>query len=304
MQKGLYLKRKNKYIEKYNKDSEELSLIAKGDGAEVMLHNIKRNNVFFISPGKKSHLMEFCYILDGEILYKEHDDNYILKQGDYFYVHHLKETVELKAVSDVTLLYLSTQPVFHYLSKRIKELRDISIKCQIKDMYTHDHEDRVKVYAEKIGNKLGLPKEKIDKLVFASLFHDIGKINVPDEILKKPDSLTREEMDYIKKHPLDGAQMVENTYYKDTGKIIEQHHERLDGSGYPHGLMSYEICIEAKIIAISDSYDAMITNRPYKKAMSPSEALNELKILSGIYYDEKAVNAFEEILIEEGIIKG
>lgn len=303
MQQGLYIKRKNEYFEKYSKDSEELSLVAKGDGAEVMLHNIKRDSVFFISPGEESDLMEFCYILDGEILYEEDDDSYSLTKGDYFYVHQLKETVELKAVSDVTLLYLSTQPVFHYLSKRIKELREIAIKCQLKDMYTHNHADRVKVYSEKIGNRLGLTKERIDKLVFASLFHDIGKIDVPDKVLQKPGKLTNEEMDYIKRHPSDGAKMVQGTYYKDIGKIIEQHHERLDGSGYPNGLMGYEICIEAKIIAIADSYDAMITDRPYKKAMSSQDALAELKILSGIHYDEKAVNAFEDILKEEGVIK-
>lgn len=303
MQQGLRLGRDNDFLERYSKKTVELSLLAKGDGTEIMTQKIKAGESIFMTPGDTDQLMEFAYVLDGKISYEKDGNDIILKNRDYFYVKNLKETVQFKVISDVTLLYVSTEPVFHYLSKKIRELQEIAIKSQAKDMYTHNHGDRVKNYAVEISNKLQLPKETVENIAFASLFHDIGKINVPDKILQKPGSLTNEEMDYIKKHPLDGGQMIENTYYKDIGKIIEQHHERLDGSGYPHGLMGYEICIEAKIIAIADSYDAMITDRPYKKAMSPSEALSELKILSGIYYDEKAVNAFEGILIEEGIIK-
>ncbi|WP_432667255.1 HD domain-containing protein [Wukongibacter baidiensis] len=303
MQQGLYIGRGNECIERSSKSVTDLSLIARGDGTEVMIQEIKSGENMFMTPGDISELMEFVYILDGEILYEKDGADIVLKKGDYFYVHHLKETVYFKVNSDVKLLYVTTQPLFHCLSKRIEDLKEIALKSQKKDLYTHNHGDRVKDYSVAIGNKLGLSKESVENIAFASLFHDIGKINVPDEILQKPGRLTSAEMELIKKHPIDGAEMVKDTYYEKITKIIIEHHERLDGSGYPYGLMGYEISIEAKIIAVADTFDAMITDRPYRKAVSPSDALNELKILGGIHYDEKVVDAFEKVLLEKGIIK-
>lgn len=303
MQQGLYIGRGNECIERSGKSVTDLSLIARGDGTEVMIQEIQSGENIFMAPGDISELMEFVYILDGEIVYKRDTVNTLLKKGDYFYVHHLKETAQFKVNSDVKILYVSTQPLFHCLSKRIEELKEIALKSQKKDLYTHNHGDRVKDYSVAIANKLGLSKESIENIAFASLFHDIGKINVPNEILQKPGRLTCEEMELIKKHPIDGAEMVKGTYYEKITEIIIEHHERLDGSGYPYGLMGYEICIEAKIIAVADTFDAMITDRPYRKAVSPADALYELKILAGIHYDEKVVDALEETLIEKGMIK-
>ena len=138
--------------------------------------------------------------------------------------------------------------------------------------------------------------------MFAAVYHDIGKINVPDAILLKPASLSEEEFEYIKKHPTDGRKLFEKTYLCDIGEIIEQHHERLDGSGYPFGLKDEEICIEAKIVAVLDSYDAMTSDRPYRKGLSAKIAMEELKRFAGIHYDKKIVEIFEEVLKEEGIL--
>lgn len=303
MQQGLYIGRGNECIERSSKSVANLSLLARGDGTEVMIQEIKSGENIFMTPGDISELMEFAYILDGEIVYEKDDNDIVLKGGDYFYVHDLKETAHFRVNSDVKILYVTTQPLFHYLSERIEELKRIALKSQEKDLYTHNHGDRVKNYSVEIANKLGLSKESVENIAFASLFHDIGKINVPDEILQKPGRLTNEEMELIKMHPLDGAEMVKDTYYKKITKIILEHHERLDGSGYPYGLMGYEISIEAKIIAVADTFDAMITDRPYRKAVSPPDALYELKILGGIHYDEKVVNALGEVLLEQGIIK-
>lgn len=303
MQQGLYIGRSNECIERSSKNATELSLIARGDGTEVMIQEIKSGENIFMTPGDISELMEFVYILDGEIVYEKDGTDIVLKNGDYFYVYHLKETVHFKVNRDVKILYVTTQPLFHCLSKRIEDLKEIALKSQEKDLYTHNHGDRVKDYSVAMASKLGLSKESVENIAFASLFHDIGKINVPDEILQKPGRLTAEEMELIKKHPIDGAKMVKDTYYEKITKIILEHHERLDGSGYPYGLMGYEISIEAKIIAVADTFDAMITDRPYRKAVSPSDALDELKILGGIHYDEKVVDALREVLLEKGTIE-
>ncbi|MDF2532492.1 MAG: hypothetical protein K0Q65_2073 [Clostridia bacterium] len=172
-----------------------------------------------------------------------------------------------------------------------------------KDMYTHEHNNRLHRYSMQIGRKLNLSSEKMDKLLFAAMFHDIGKINVPDYILQKPGSLSEEEFGYIKLHPSDGKEIISKTHFKRVGNIIEQHHERIDGSGYPYGLKNDEILWEAKVIAVADSYDAMTSDRPYRKAMTPSIAMQELERLADVHYERNIVEVFKAILIEQGIIE-
>ncbi len=303
MSKCLHIGNSNEYIEKFVKKSTELRLLAKGDGAEVMFQKIRANETVFIEPSDISETMEFFYILKGEIEMDIDDGKSFLHKGDYFYTHYLNETVQFTTKSELELLYVSTQPLFSHMSATMRELQELAKKVEEKDSYTHSHIQRVKDYGIKIGNRLNLSKEKNENIIFASIFHDIGKIYVPDEILNKPGRLTDEEYDCIKKHPSDGADLVEKTYYEKLGKIIIQHHERLDGSGYPNGLTGDEIMIEAKIIAVSDTYDAMTTDRPYRKGFSEQEAVDELKRLKGIHYDEKIVDAFVDILREEGVIE-
>ena len=171
-----------------------------------------------------------------------------------------------------------------------------------KDKYTKEHSERVQSMSMKISKKMNLSPEDIDNLIVASILHDVGKINVPEEILNKPGGLTDEEYDIIKKHPADGAEMVKDTYYADISTIIHSIMSGLNGSGYPDGLKDDEITIGAKIIGVSDSYDAMTDDRSYRKAYTPEYAMNELKRLSGVLYDAKVVNALEEVLIEDGIL--
>jgi len=302
MDKEIHIGNHDKFLDKFVQNSGELSLLGKGDGAEVMLQKIRANENVFIEPGTPSEIMEFFYILEGELELEKNCKKAVLKSGDYFYSHYLKETVQFNTITDVTLLYFSTQPVFHYISRAIKDLLILAEKVDIKDRYTHDHIQRVKDYAVKIGNKINLSKEKIENLGFAALFHDLGKIYVPDEILNKPGKLTKDEFDIIKKHPLDGAGLVKDTYFEGIEEIIRQHHERMDGSGYPYGLKGSDILIEAKIIAVCDTYDAMTTDRVYRKAFSPQAAVKEISSLKGTHYDEKVVDTLIDILREEGVI--
>lgn len=297
---GFYYGQHNLCLEKVSKKTAELSLLAKASGTEIMIQKIHAGNFFVVSPGDNEDLMEFSYILEGQISYQLGDKNIIINKGDYFYAHKLNEDVCLKAESDVTMIYVSTQPIFHLLSDEIKELNNINSMIEKKDIHTHEHNERVHNYCNRIAKKINLSNDKFENLVFAAVYHDIGKINVPDEILLKPGALTDEEFDFIKKHPTDGRMLVEKTYLRGVGEIIEQHHERLDGSGYPLGLKEDEILIEAKIVAVLDSFDAMISDRPYRKGMLPERAIEELKRLAGVHYDKKIVEIFEEVLKEEG----
>jgi putative nucleotidyltransferase with HDIG domain len=296
--KGLFLGNNGKFIE----DTRNLSLLARGDGSEVILQTINQGQSFYVYPGDVPETMEFFYIIEGECVYENNEENTHLKTGDYFYIHKLEDSTYFKALTNMKMLWFTTQPVFHSISESINELIKIVKKVEEKDQYTYQHSIRVQLYSLKIAKELQLSKEWVENLYFASLFHDVGKIHVPEQILNKPGYLEKEEFDYIKKHPIDGYEMVQSTYYSSIGDIILQHHERLDGSGYPNGLKDNDILLEAKIISVADTYDAMTSDRPYRKGLNPRIALEELQKFSGKHYDPTIIEAFERALISDGII--
>jgi len=300
--RGFFLKEDGNYLDKTNMDSSELSLLARHSGTEIMLQKIKENRTFYIDPSENEDLMEFFYVLSGRVLCEAEVYNKEINVNDYFYIKNLEETIFFKALTDVTLMWISTTPVFHYISTRINELKKLVKEVEKKDRYTLNHSERVQEYSIKIAKKLKLSKDELDNLLISSVLHDVGKIHVSEQILNKNGRLTKEEFNIIKRHPVDGAAMIRETYYKSTSKIIEQHHERLDGSGYPNGLKGDEIVLGAKIIAVSDSFDAMTEDRSYRKAIPIIEAINEIEGLSGIYYEPEVVKALIEVLKEEGKI--
>ncbi|WP_338779815.1 HD-GYP domain-containing protein [Metabacillus sp. FJAT-52054] len=298
--KGLHLGFQGDFLEKVTDISSEYSLLAKGDGAEVILQTILEGKTFYVHPGDTPELMEFFYILSGHCVCKDSGEN--LKSGDYFYLHQLKEATYFKAETEMRMLWFITQPVFHYMSKNIEELTKIVKQVEEKDSYTYQHSARVQTCSVQIAKHLLLTKDQLENLYYASLFHDVGKIHVPEEILNKPDKLTPKEFEILKKHSYDGAQMVKSTYYDHISNIILHHHERLDGSGYPYGLKGDQISTEAQIIAIADTYDAMTSDRVYRKGLNPVDAMKEIKSLTNRHYREPIVDALEQVLISEGIL--
>ena len=162
-----------------------------------------------------------------------------------------------------------------------------------KDHYTKSHSEHVCKYAVSTAMELGLSDKQTEDIKEACRLHDLGKIGVPDDILTKTDKLTTNEWDQIKLHSLKSAEILRPLIFLgDVIDIVEQHHERYDGAGYPHGLRGEQIHIGARILAVCDSFDAMITDRPYRKALSLEEAVAEIKKCSGSQFDPKVVEAF------------
>jgi diguanylate cyclase (GGDEF)-like protein/putative nucleotidyltransferase with HDIG domain len=203
-----------------------------------------------------------------------------------------------------------------YEDKIVSELRtlstdimDVATQDQVyalaatvdaRDPYTYGHSQRVAEIAMLIGKAVGLSAEDLDKLQAAALLHDIGKVGVPDAILTKMGKPTPEEWDVIKKHCAEGARIV--SYVKELASlvpIILHHHEWYDGSGYPGGLKGMDIPSGARITTVADSYDTMVTKRPYREVILPSEACEELKRKSGTQFDPIIVDVWCKFVDKE-----
>jgi HD-GYP domain-containing protein (c-di-GMP phosphodiesterase class II) len=162
----------------------------------------------------------------------------------------------------------------------------------LRDRYTGGHSQRVANYSRNIALEMCLPDEETETIVFAASLHDIGKIGVPDHVLLKPGKLTEQEFDWIRKHPEWGWMAIRHVEgFQAAALLILHHHERLDGTGYPGRLQGPEIPLGARIITVADSYDALTTNRPYRKLQSRDEALSEL-LRCDTQFDVDVVKAF------------
>lgn len=174
----------------------------------------------------------------------------------------------------------------HYL----ETVRSLVAAIDAKDSYTKSHQERVVMFAMLLGAELGLSAGEIDVLRQAAVLHDIGKIGVPEQILRKPEHLISEEFDIIRQHPVIGAEIISPVrFLSEVVQIVLHHHERFDGTGYPDGLKGAEIPLGARILAVADAVDAMLSDRPYARARTVAEVREELRRCSGTRFDPQLV---------------
>lgn len=192
-----------------------------------------------------------------------------------------------KMYMDMRLIYIET---IQALSKTI----------EAKDKYTCGHANRVKEYSVKLAKAMNLKEKKVENIETAALLHDIGKIGIDDSILRKPDKLSEEEYDLIKQHPVIGANILQDVdFLKGIIDIVKYHHERYDGKGYPEGLSGDNIPLEAAILAVADSFDAMTSDRPYRDALPKVKAIEEIRNCSGRQFHPKLAEVFIDIIKKE-----
>ncbi len=179
----------------------------------------------------------------------------------------------------------------------MESIQTVRYTVEAKDTYTRGHSDRVSEYSVLIGQKLGLPEEDIKRLRIGGLFHDVGKIGVPDSILQKNEKLTDDEYSEIKNHPTIGTHILSTaSIFQDILPIVKHHHERFDGNGYPGRLKGEEIPYLARITAVADAFDAMTSRRVYRDSLSIDVVISELEKNKGTQFDPNIANAFLEIL--------
>jgi putative nucleotidyltransferase with HDIG domain len=205
------------------------------------------------------------------------------------YENHLEElvkqrTAELdRALGSLEDAYRST-------------LRALTAALEARDSETHGHSERVVSYSLRLGREYGLDEPQMKALEFGSLLHDIGKIGVPDSILRKPAKLTEEEWVRMREHPLHGQQILRGIeFLEGAARVVAQHHEKWDGSGYPLGVSGEQIDLCARIFSVADAFDAMTSDRVYRRGKSYEAAAQELDEWAGRQFDPTVVQAFHRV---------
>jgi putative nucleotidyltransferase with HDIG domain len=183
----------------------------------------------------------------------------------------------------------------------IGTIQAMSSMVEIRDPYTAGHEKIVSILARAIANELGLPSDVVDNIRMAASIHDIGKISVPAEILSKPSRLSDIEMKLIQMHSQTGYDILKDADLPyPIAKIVLQHHEKLNGSGYPQGVKAGDILLESQIVSVADVVEAMASHRPYRPALGIDMALEEIEKNKGIFYDAVVVDACVKLFREKG----
>ncbi len=205
----------------------------------------------------------------------------------------LRSTIEMAIYK-----FESTEKVIKIMEETINAL---AMALEMRDPYTAGHQRRVAELAEAIAREMNCSIYEIRGIRFAALIHDIGKIQVPSEILSKPGILTKNEFEMIKTHPEAGYDILKKIDFSwPIAETVHQHHERLDGSGYPRGLKGKEILPQARIIAVADVVEAMSSHRPYRAALEVEEALNEIENNRTTLYDQDIVDTCLKLFREKG----
>jgi putative nucleotidyltransferase with HDIG domain len=275
-------------------ESGSLQLLYSSGNTELSFMNLNRDMRFFIVPNETSGLAtsEVYYVLGGQLSFQHQEQTVVLSGGDHIVAEGLEEPVAFHGLTDVAMLYFSSQPSFNDVGQEAEKLMQLADSIEQKDGYTADHCKRIQDFSLRTAEAMGLSHTRLYLLNYGAYLHDVGKAKLPEGLLQKPGKLTPEEWTIMKQHPTMGRELLEHSFLQDVGEIIEQHHERLDGSGYPKGLKGLEISLEAFIIAVADTFDAMTTDRPYRAALPVSHALAELRKYADQHYPREVVETF------------
>jgi putative nucleotidyltransferase with HDIG domain len=243
--------------------------------------------------GAFDYLMKPFDLRQVEAVVKRALEHYELVVAKQRYENHLEELVEQRtaeldrALNSLEGAYRST-------------LKALTAALETRDSETHGHSERVVTYSLRLGREYGLTPEEMKALEFGALLHDIGKIGVPDSILRKPAKLTEEEWVRMREHPLHGQQILRGIeFLQGASRVVAQHHEQWNGTGYPLGLRAEEIDICARIFSVADTFDAITSDRVYRRAKPYEAAAKELDDWAGRQFDPKVVEAFHRVPKED-----
>jgi response regulator RpfG family c-di-GMP phosphodiesterase len=261
------------------------------DAAVIMISGLQtiESAIEALRVGAFDYIMKPFDLRQVEAAVKRALEHHELRCAKRRYESHLAELVEQRtaqldhALNSLEEAYRST-------------LKALTAALETRDAETHGHSERVVTFSLRLGREYGLTKEQLVALEFGSLLHDIGKIGVPDSILRKPAQLSDTEWVSMREHPLHGQQILRGIeFLEGAARVVAQHHEKWDGSGYPLGLSGEEIDLNARIFAVADAFDAITSDRVYRAGKSYEEALSELDQWAGRQFDPQVVEAFRRV---------
>lgn len=251
----------------------------KDTAMQIVLYTLQNKESINIVPDDYDSTSTIL-LLEGEVRIYSADDSYDLHKHDAAMLVNIEQSYYVEAIGFAKIIAITSEA--NQDTKEDGAVYTMLAEVEEKDVYTLGHSRRVSLYSK----RLALAYESTYNVVVlsaAACLHDIGKINTPIEILRKPGKLTPEEFDIIKRHPTDSYNVLCDKIGERVAVAAKQHHERLDGSGYPDGLRGNEICMDARIIAIADVFDAMTCKRVYNQPTPPLEVIKHLEECSDRY---------------------
>ncbi|MFX3673570.1 MAG: HD-GYP domain-containing protein [Paenisporosarcina sp.] len=288
-------------LHRLDNDNTVATYIGKSNDLAYGLFSVRPERFFWIRYDsiEGQEVVEKYTVVQGELEVEYEGNRFMLQEGDSLDASQYPELLSLYSEAGTEILSEITANIYemNFIENEIIQ-RDAAAIAKV-DGYTFKHCARIKEYSIELWKKLNQPRDRSRILIWGAYFHDIGKLAVPLEILNKTDKLTSAEWEIMKTHTIIGAEMMRNhelNWLRDSAFIIEQHHERYDGKGYPYGLKGEEISLEAAIVSVVDSFDAMTTDRVYRKALSIDDAIQEIVRAKGTQFHPAVVDAFLNLL--------
>lgn len=289
------------YLPRVITDQSVTTYLGSAENISYSLYTLFPNTTTWVyyHSNSSADFVERYTILNGVLEIDRDGQKLVLQRGDVIDVNECDGIVTCNAESHVEILFEMTSSKFEKnFSERGIIQRDAK-RIQEVDGYTYHHCSRIRDYSIELWKRMRPGREGVAILSMGSYFHDIGKLAIPLEILNKTGKLTDDEWKVIQMHTTLGAEMMSNHAIERIRKaafIVEEHHERYDGKGYPYGLVGSQISIEASIVSVVDAFDAMTTKRVYRKAMTTEEAIQEMKDGKGTQFHPEVVDEFLAML--------
>lgn len=290
--------------DKLNAENSTALLTSCGD-IEIIAQYIGANAVAWLEPAENPETFEYYFVISGSLELECPDgEKSVLNPGDSFSLKGLEQNVYMRCLQEATVLYATSSPTYTGVTWWHESLMEQLKRIKDKDHYTQHHSRAVMEYSVALYNELSQQCEDItlNDFVVGCLFHDIGKCNIPEEILNKPGKLTADEYETIKQHPAESRKILEAVFNPSIADLASKHHERLDGSGYPEHLRKEDISFAARILMVADSFDAMTRDRIYRKAVSITDAAMELYNMPE-QYDRTVTEALLRLIRENRLVK-
>ncbi len=302
---GIQFNRKAAAGEPARPNETNTALLAKQGDLEMMLHRIGGESVVWLYPASDPNAIEFFFIHEGGVELALDDGVVSLGPGESFSVSGLTQDIPFRLQGDTQILYVTNCPAYESLSRFEESLNELLKRVNEKDHYTYRHSKAVLQYSLALfdGMQDQCPAILRDDLAVAALFHDVGKCFIPVEILQKPDKLEQAELRYILRHPVDSGRMLLPKFGEQIAEIARNHHERLDGSGYPRGLFAEDISLSSQIVAVADVFDAMTTDRGYNEVKTFQQAAQELTSLPE-EFDKRITDVLKRLVTSGALNEG